>query len=254
MKCFRAAEGKVAVWEKPASGDPMAPFYDPSNHMDLVYFHSDLRYLSNTLEQDVTINHTQLNGLTGSAVAGAPGQGTSAQLIANGDIRSSSIDLLSHGLGYTPPAFVLLDGQILAGSTAIQSTTAGARFCSSWADATKVGLREIAFSSTANLVAVSKTYKVLCFRQFEGDPALPTFRAKPGEGIIVFGEGRITQDDRPIRVPADPSDAEWYVPVTIAVDCKNGAIRTLSAISGATDRGLYTGSLFDLRAVLMSNS
>lgn len=253
-KCFRAYGGKVAIWEKPLSGDPMAPFNDPEAYMDLVYFHSDLRYLANVLEQDVTVNHTQLDGLTGATAAGAPGQGTSAQLIANGDIRETAIDLVSHGFGYTPPTFVLLNGEMLHGTTLVQSTADGSRYASSWADDTKAGLHELAFSTVNNLVSASRTYKVLCFRQFDGDPSMPTLHLKPGEGIIVFGQGRITQDDRPIRVPTDPLDAEWYVPITPAIDAKNGAVRTISAITGSSDFGLYTGSLFEMRAVLMSNS
>lgn len=258
--CYRAFDGKVAFWEKPASSDPaviMHPFFYPEEHMDIVYFHSDLRYLTNVLETDVTVNHTALAGLTGTASVGASGFGTPAQAISDGDVRETSIVAVTHNFGYAPLTFVITeDGEILSGATIIQTegTDGRARIGSSWADSVDAGIHEVAFSSASTLSAISRDYKVLCFRQFDGDPAFPMLQLKPSTEIICFGHGKITQDDRPVRVPNIPGDAEWYVPITLAVDTRNGAIRTISPISGTTDVGLYTGSLFELRSVLMTNS
>jgi hypothetical protein len=219
--------------------------------MDLVYFHSDLQYLANALEQDVTVTHTSLAGITGSGQAGI-GVGSS-QPIADGDVRGTAIDLVTHNFGYPPITFVLLNGEILSGGTLIQSASTGARYASSWSDNTKAGLFETAFSSASALPSVSRTYKVLCFRSLSGDPSLPTLRFSPGENLIVLGR-KISSDARPLRVPALVGDAEFYVPLEPVLDARNGAVRSISPISGTVDLGFYTGSFFTLKSVLMSNS
>jgi hypothetical protein len=252
---LHAQNGKVAIWDATGlvGAARMDPFNTPTDHMDRVFFHSDLQYLANMIEQTVVVNHTSLAGKTGTSVSGAPGLGTPAQAIANGNVRGLSIPLWTHSFGYAPPCFILHNGEILSGGTVIQSTSAGIRLASGWSNNTQVGLFETAFSSASALAAVSNTYKVIIFRALAGDPALPTFRnSKPDEELIL---GRkISDDARPLRVPILPGDAEFYVPLDPVLDIRNGALRSISPITGTTNMGFYTGSFFELHSVLMSNS
>lgn len=248
-KVFHAQAGKVAIWEKEGLSDPMAPFYNPTEHMDRVFFHSDLFYLASVLVTEVTVEHPALAGIVGTGQVGV-GAG-SAEPIGNGDTRGLSIDLVTHNFGYAPPVFILTEeGEILSGGTVIQSTGGMIRYGSSWSDTVKAGIFEAAISGAVALPAITKTYKVFCFRNMSGDPSLPTLRLSKPDGDIILGR-KITQDARPMRAPSLPEDAEFYVPLDPVLDVRNGAIRTISPISGTNDVGIYTGSFFSLRSVLM---
>lgn len=248
---FHAQAGKVAIWDAEGLADPMDPFYNPTNHMDIVYFHSDLLYLASALVADVVVNHTALAGIVGSGQAGI-GMGGSSQPIGDGDTRGLSITLVSHNFGYPPPVFILTEeGEILSGGTVLQKTGGMVRYGSSWSDETEAGIFEAAVSGSSALPSIVKTYKVFCFRNLLGDPSLPTLRLSKPDGQIILGR-KISQDARPMRVPAFAGDAEFYVPLDPVVDIRNGAVRTISPISGVTDIGTYTGSFFDLTSILMS--
>lgn len=241
---------KFAIWRKPASGDMFGPYKNPAAHLDLLKFHSDMQYLSLAVQQDVVVNHTSLAGAAGTAASGAPAAGSgssgSAPPVMNGDIREDRIELLDHGAGLIPPYMVLFNGQAISAGTMVQNEGDRARLVSSWVSATKVGIKAIAFSSLSALSAVTRTYRVLVFRQFAPVPGAPLYRFKPDE--IQLGARKISNVNPALRRAA-AGEATFYLPKLPDTDIRNGAIRTASPISGIVDIGLYNGALLEIPAI-----
>lgn len=249
-KALRAYGGKFAIWEKPASGDAMAPFNDPTEHMAEVYFHSDLQYLAKLLEDaSVTINHTSLAGVTGSGISGAPASGGStsgsSQPISDGDIRATDWTLYTHNLGYVPLYMVMYGQEIVSGATLVQEESNWRRrIVSSFATTSIIGLREMAFSSDDTLSAASRNYRVLVFRDPAPDPAKGLLKLSPAE--VYFGQGKVDSGDALIRRVRVGDTQTFYLPVTETVDVWNGAVRAVSPAGAVNVAGNYSGGLFDL--------
>jgi hypothetical protein len=241
---------KFAIWKKPVSGDKFGPYKNPTAHLDLLRFHSDMQYLSLAVQQDVVVNHTSLAGSTGVAPGGAPATGDgssgSAQPVANGDIRADMIDLVNHDAGAIPPYYVLYNGQAVSAGTVVQDDGDRARLVSSWVTSSKVGIKAIAFSSVSALAAVSRTYRVVVFRQFAPQPGLPLYRFRPSE--IQLGAGKIS-DTNPALRRANVGEATFYIPKAPDTDIRNGAIRSISSAGVTTDLGNYNGGLLELPAI-----
>lgn len=253
--CFRAYDGKVAFWEKPPSGDPMAPFDDPLNNMQYVRFHSDLQYLANVLRGlGITVNHALVAGVTGTGYSVGAGSGSSggSTPISNGQIVIADHVLYEHDLGYPPLAAVMYDDYLVSGITAVQEASNRVRFVSSWVDETNVYLREIGISSSSALGAVDRDYDVYVFKDTEADPAEPLLHVKMATPPrIVYGHGKISDETRPIRRTA-PGDQELFLPVTRNIDIRNGGIRVMNPDDGWVDNGEYNGGLFNFGYVPVS--
>lgn len=253
--CFRAYDGKVAFWEKPPSGDPMAPFDDPIGNMQYVRFHSDMQYLANVLvATGVTVSHAAVSGVSGSGYSIGAGAGTSGSSTptSNGQIVSADHILFEHGLGYAPLAFVMYGDYLVSGVTAVQEASNRVRLVSSWVDDTNVYLREIGISSSSALAAASRDYDVYVFKDTAADPAEPLLHVKmTTPPRIVYGHGKISDETRPIRRTA-PGDQELFVPVTRNIDIRNGGVRVMNPTDGWVDNGEYNGSLFNFDYVAVS--
>lgn len=254
MKVLSIKDDQVAIYEKPVSGSKYGPRTDPLEHLGLLRFHSDFQYLSSFDIADVTVSHDQVDGVTGSGQTGAPTAGGSAtgatQAIANGQIAQASHTLFEHDYGYEPFHMVLYNGEIVSGATVVQSASGGrARRVASYATDSIIGLRETAVSSADDLASISRSYRVIVFRDIAADPAKPLFHVRLSDGIIVLGRGKITHEMKTLRRAADEEEAVFYVPVTPTVDIRNGAVRSVSPVGGVTDSGLYSGTLFTIDAI-----
>ena len=253
--CFRAYDGKVAFWEKPPSGDPMAPFDDPLGNMQYVRFHSDMQYLANVLvETGVTVNHALVAGVSGSGYSIGAGAGTSGSstAISSGQIVTADHTLYAHSLGYTPLAFVMYGNYLVSGITAVQEASNRVRLVSSWADETNVYLREVGISSSSALVAVDRDYDVYVFKDTAADPAEPLLHVKMSTPPrIVYGHGKISDETRPIR-RTDVGDPELYIPVSRHIDIRNGGVRVMNPDDGWVDSGEYNGGMFNFEYVPVS--
>jgi hypothetical protein len=241
---------KFAIWKKPVSGDKFGPYKNPTAHLDLLRFHSDMQYLSLAVQQDVVVNHTSLAGAAGTPASGAPttgdGSSGSAQPVASGDIREDMIDLLTHSAGGVPPYQVLYNGQVVSAGTVVQTGDGCARLVSSWVTSTKVGIKAIAFSSESDLPAADKTYRVVVFRQFGPDSGEPLYRFRPTE--IQLGAGKISNASPALR-RAKVGEATFYIPKAPDTDIRNGAIRSISSAGVTNDLGSYNGGLLELPAI-----
>jgi len=248
----KASVGRVAIWEEPPTGDPMAPYDDPVANFDYVRFCSDFLYLSVTDADTVTVNHTLCAGVSGTGYSvgnGAQNTGTTAP-IANGQVRVSTIDLVTHGLPYVPQFSVLHQGRIVSAGMVVQTAESRVRRVSAFATSTKICLREVAISSENDLAAVSLDYTVLVFANPDANPAKPFLRIKPDEEICLAW-GKVTDSQRVLR-RTEPGDATFYIPIDRTIDIKNGAVRNISPIAGTVDYGIYTGNFVDAESVEVS--
>ena len=251
--CFRAHNGKVAIWVKPPSGDPMAPFTDPLNNLQYVRFHSDFQYLSDAIiGPGRTVNHTSVAGVTGTGfTVSAGGSSSGATQAANGQVVTATYDLYTHNLGYVPLFFVVYNGEIISGCNVVQEDTEyRSRTVSVFATTTKIRLKDVGYSSANSLGAVSRSYDVYIFKNTAPDMSKPLFRAKPGlsSEAVVMGHGKITSDQRVIRRAAS-GEALLYFPLDRVADIGNGAIRTISPISGVHNVGKYLGHFFTTKVI-----
>ncbi len=249
----KASAGRVAIWEKPVAGDPLAPFDDPIANFDLIRFCSDFQYLSVTSATEVSVSHTLLAGASGTGYSVSNGVQDSGETaaITDGQIRVTTLPLVSHGLGYAPLFAVLNAQRIVSPGLVTQAPdTSRIRMVSAFATTTQISLREVAISSDDDLPADDQDYTVLVFADPAADAGKPFLRIKPDEEIS-FGWGKVSSEQRAIRRAA-PGDATFYVPITRTLDIKNGAIRTISPIAGGADLGLYTGGLTNIDAIVVS--
>lgn len=242
--CTRVHAGKMVIWEKPPSGDPMAPFDDPVANFNLIRFCSDFQYFSNALQVNgISVSHSAVAGVTGSGYAAPSSSSGNTGPIANGQIVTTNKLLYTHSLGYVPHFFVLFNGAIVYGGTVVQQTSdkKKARKVSAYATTTEIRLRDIGISSTDDLPAASISYDLIIFRDPAQVSGAPLFRMRPAG--ITMGYGRITSEQRPLRrvVGAEPF---MYLPKTRVADIRNGAYRTLSP-SGPKDIGFYNGGFFN---------
>ncbi len=249
MPVFRAKVGVVAIFEKPPSGDPMAPFDDPVGNLQYVKFHSDLQYLSNQITAGpIDITHTLLAGATGTGITvGNGSQNTNAAPVASGQIRQSSIALYTHGLGYVPLFQVINNNRIVSPGLVIQNPTSQFRMISAYATTTQIFLYELAISSASDLPSWDETYYINIFRNPEADPLLPTLHIQ--ESGMVLAKGKVTDAHRPLRRMGSDDLTPFYLPIGRTVDIKNGAIRNISALAGIKDFGLYTGGFTSSEAI-----
>lgn len=242
--CTRIKD-KFAIWEKPVSGDPMAPYDDPAAHADKILIHSDFQYLNkHSYTTGITINHSSVSGDngTGYQVPGPSGPASTSN-IADGQAVVAEHTLVTHGLGYVPIFFVLLDGVIVANGTVVQITTdrRRMRFVSAYATATQIKLREVGISSADDLPSLSVDYDVVVIRDPAINPSDPLFHVDLDAGTIVLAKGRISAADRPLR-RAVGAEATFYLPLSQTLDIRNGARRTISP-SGTDDFGIYDGGM-----------
>lgn len=248
--CTRVKEGaspgtgKMVIWEKPASGDRMAPFDDPETHFDLIRFCSEFQYLNNSLRVNgITVAHSSVAGVTGSGYVAPGPNGGSTGPVANGQVVTTNKALYTHSLGYVPQFMVLFNGALLYPGTAVQisSTKKEIRLASAYATTTEIRIREIGISSATALAAANINYDVIIFRDPAKVSGAPLFQVEPSG--ISLGYGRITSEQKPMRRVVG-AESFFFIPLGRTADIRNGAYRTISPVNGTKNLGPYLGDFF----------
>lgn len=232
------AGGKAAVFEKPASGDPLAPFNDPGQHLDLVRFHSDFDFYRRHSQTDVTVTLPSVAGSTRTFPA-APNLNFLGQTV------TTDILLVSHDLGYVPNYQIIVDGEAFLNGT-IQSIIDDAgglrgRYLSHWADAAGVYLSAMGYSSDTTLAAASFSCTVVVFRL--GDPTgNVVFDFDAASGRLQLGKGMFDSDEVLLRAQGQAGDTPYDVSVGPSMDVRNGRSRVARPSGTVTDEAGYNGS------------
>lgn len=235
--------GKMAIWEKPAAGDVMAPYDDPIENWDLVRFHSDFQYLNNAIEVSaISISHSLVAGVTGtgySAPSAGPGH---TGPIANGQIVISDKTVYTHSLGYVPWFQLRFDGRVVSPGTVVQLTSDKhkVRFVAPYATSSIIGLRDIGISNSDDLPAQTSIYDLTIFRETAEVPGDPLAHLRIDGDPITIGYGRVTSEQRPLR-RAVPGDSSFFIPYGRSLDIRNGAVRFIND-ADEFDIGTYIGS------------
>jgi hypothetical protein len=236
-KCFRAKNGKVAIWEKPVSGDKFAPFNNPMAYLSAIYFHSDLNYYG-VAAKDLAkvINHAAVAATVSyPTYPGGPSYGA----VLYGQIVVTTHSLIVHNLGYVPKFFVAANNKLLPQGIPLQQEGDRARFISAYATTTEIRLREVGMSSDAALSSVSLTYQVLVFRDVAADPALPLLSIKPD--AVILDHGKFRNDQGHLRQVGN-GESPFGISTGPCSDVRNGGVRTFLPGGDVYTYGSYTGS------------
>lgn len=233
VACFDEAPGGGAIFDINAARN--APAKTPADHLDKLIWHSALyQYEIAAGPVDVTISHTALAtkdtwhtvSTGGYDFGGSAPVGSTIGFRNRGDVRVSDILLYTHGLGYIPKFMVALDGRRVPDGFIIQvDTNGGHRRVSMFATTTGIYLRESAISTDINLVAVSKTYRVMVFRTRAPDPAKALWS---GSGAAMqLARGIIDTTRRYLR-RTGAGDTPFALNLGRTIDIKNGGSRSAS--------------------------
>lgn len=246
-----SAQNVVASWTEPNTMGDFRDFNAPRNapaktplaHLDKIAFHSSFYLYEKAIDRTVTVNHAAV--ATKSVYDGfTRGSLRPLGIEWQGNQLETSRTLLSHGLGYTPLVLVAYSGRVIVGGTIVQTSSAGTRFVSVYADNSVVGLGECAYANDANLPAVSRSYRVVVFRTPAPNPAKYQFSGNGDQ--FQIGRGVIDSSKSYLRrVTTSASDLDMDFGRT--VDIKNGGARIVTGGNVQTDQfynGSFTGGGF----------
>ena len=240
--------GKMAIWEKPAAGDVMAPYDDPLANWDLVRFHSDFQYLNNAIEVGaISVSHSLVAGVTGTGYSAPSAGGGSTGPIANGQIVISNKTVYTHSLGYVPWFQLQFDGRVVSPGTVVQQATDQIRFVAPYATSSIIGLVDIGISSASDLAAQTSDYDLVIFRETAEIPGDPLARLRVDGSPITIGYGRVTSEQKPLR-RAVPGDSSFFVPYGRSLDIRNGAVRFIND-TDEFDLGTYLGAFLTAEVI-----
>jgi hypothetical protein len=212
------------------------PVKNPKNHLDKIIFHSDFyQYEIAAGPTDVLVNHTALAGKTTTYVVAAGGyfigSPTPGAIFFNtlGDVRTTDIAILNHGLGYVPKFMVSLGGRRLPDGYMVQLSGGNYRRVSVWANTTHIYLRESAVSGGAgdDLPATSQTYKVMVFRNRAPNPTQPLFGKDVTNTYMILARDIINSARKYLR-RTGVGDTPFALNTGRTMDVSNGGTRTAS--------------------------
>lgn len=235
VACFNEPNqsGSIDDWNAPRN----APIKDPLNNIQNVVWHSDFfQYELAVPIQTITITHQALATMSKTFSYGYT-------ITFHGDMVGRDIILYNHNLGYTPLAFVLVDGKTLVPNTLIQFAQLGqggySRNITSYSDNNSVGIREVVYSGTSPAPSISKTYQVMIFREPLADFSAPLF-GKNDDGVVSLAHNKVRTDRQYVR-QIEGSESGFVIDLDETVDISNGKSRIISG-SNITDEYGYKGS------------
>lgn len=232
---------RLAVWEKPVSGDKFAPYKDPAANLDLIRCCSDFDYYAaaSGFPTDVTISHPAASADAGTEYSSYP---ASYPVIAYNLITTTDYELATHGLGYEPNFMVAVDGVQYPAGCPIQVGPAGARrsICF-WVDTDKIYVTESVRPGPNGLPAIDVTYHVTVFRAAGPVAGAPLYTASASR--VRLGYGNIDTDEVSMREP-DTGETVYAIPTG----------ETMALINGRARFALPNGSVFDIGPLIGVNT
>lgn len=241
------ADGVFAIFEEPNTTGARtdidaarnAPAKFPADNLDKVRFHVDFDYYQVALgPTDVTVSHASV--ASASTDIDLPSGYTT--IIRSGQIVATSIDLVTHSLGYIPAYMVISGGEIIAPGTVIQTQTSPTRIrtVTPYATTTKIRLYDVGISGSSSLSSLSKDYTVLVFRApIEDSDQLMSF--DPDTGRVILGLGKFDSSLKMLR-QAGAGDSAFDISLGRTIDIRNGRARTVLATGTTTTEAGYSGS------------
>lgn len=252
---FRNAPTVAAVFDEAGGGGDIedinapcnAPAKNPGANLSRVTWHIDFFQYEIAAKATKSINHASLAGRTeyfgvsgsGGLINGSttpPASGISVQV--RGQVRTTTITLLTHNLGYVPLFMVAYDGHSLPNGMIVQTQSSRGRMVSAFATSSIIGLREVAWSSQNTLAAVTRSYEVMCFRNPQAVPGSPLM-ALSGTRLVIGGGKVDTSKQYLRRTRSGESSFDFDRAPTTAF--ANGGVRVVTG-GAVIDDELYDGS------------
>lgn len=238
-----ASTGRVAVFEENGTaGDPEdpnstrnAPLNNPVAHLPKVRFHNDFDYYQvHSDTPGIVVNHA-LVAAASTVVATQP------SITRVGQIVTTTINLLAHGLPYVPAYMIVSGGGLIGQSSIIQTASGRIRRVSPFASETHIGLVDVGISSASALAAMNKTYRVIVFRQpvADGDYLVDI---DPANGVLSLGYDKWRGDLKQLRQAVLADASPFDVPLGRTSDIRNGTSRTVLADGTVFTSPNYDGS------------
>lgn len=236
------ATGRVAIYEENgtsgAADDPNsvrnAPLNSPASHLGRIRFHVDFDYyLVNSGPTTVSVTHPAV----ASAAVGIPS--SIAGIIRYGQVISTDILLVNHGLPYVP-GYMIISGNTLIGPSTIIQTDAGGRLITPFATSTGIYLKDSGASTNVSLPAISRTYQVIVFRAPVSDRS--DLIDAPVGGPVSLGRGKFKSTDRALRATSVADASPFDISLGRTVDIRGGYGRTVLADGSSFTMSGYTGS------------
>jgi hypothetical protein len=220
-KALLAGES-LCIWKKPAT-DAFGPYTNPEDHLNAVFFHSDFDYYAVAASANVAVNHAAYAAATPAITRNYY---NAVRINIYWPYQTTTRVLFNHNLGYVPK-FLIADEDYheLPAGVPIQyfaSENGGVRFDKHYATATQIIQEEVACPGLDPLPAISKTYRIVVFRDPAADPAKPMFQGKGSEAI--FGRGKIVGSEKSLR-RALAGETAFSMPTGRIYDIANGQVR-----------------------------
>jgi hypothetical protein len=221
---------RVALYDEPVPGvteedfaDPNsacnAPLNDPDGNLQYIYFHSDMDNLEVLVDTEVTINHAAVAAATGSYPSGVG----YPWLMQYGGVTDDHL-LYQHDLGYIPHVFTLYGTTILIPGFPTQTESdRRMRNVTVYATTTQIRLFEWTVRTPNILAAVSRTYRILVFKQPPAPSNNHLIDWDPTTNILKMAGNRFSSDRRYLQVA--PGGSPWALSNGRNVDLKRGAVR-----------------------------
>lgn len=236
------ATGRVAVYDElDTVSDPEnpnssrnAPLNNPVPYLSRVRFHNEFDYYQVHSITDVTVTHAAVPGVTVAVSAMPP-------FSRQGQISKSNRVLLNHGLPYRPSFMVASGGTLIGQSSKIQVAGTGLRSISPYATSGQICLLDYGVSSGADLPALTKTYRVIVFRQ---PVATSPWMADidPDAGVFQLGYGKWNGALRQLRTTLLGDASPFDLPRGRTSDIRGGYSRTVLADGTVHTSPGYTGA------------
>lgn len=243
FKVFSDDETVALFDEAPGGGDPAdinsprnRPALNPGAWLGNVYLHSALDNMEVASDTTVTVNHLAAGGTTTGGVSGGSGMGTGAsQNGADLKYKATSAEhvLVTHGLGYVPDCMVLVGDKLVTGAPVQTQTDGRGRYCTVYADASTIRLREWTAVSSLALPSISLNYRVLVFRRAPAASGNKLLEFNPTTGELRLARNRFASKRRYLQVV--PGGAPFSLPYGKTIDLQNGAPRVANPDGSFTD-------------------
>ena len=241
VACFHEMQGGGGIYDLNAPRN--APAANPSANLSDVIWHSEFgQYELAMPEQVKTINHPAVSGRTRQYGIhyrdGFDESDVGVNMSVAGRIATAEHTLVTHNLGYPPKVFAVYENHMLTTGEIVQRSDNRNRSVCLFVTNTIVGLREIGYSDSNSLSAVTRTYRVLVFRDQAQDPGAPLF---DGPNPVRFSKGKIASDKSYLRKAGAGSSA-YVLNQGPTLDVRNGRVR-LATGGVIIDEAGYNGSM-----------
>lgn len=215
---------RVAVYVPNTSGDPDAPWRDPINNVKANLLNSAFGYYAVGHAEDTVVNHLAVGAIAGETYSAA----LMSYLVLTQRTVVSHV-IATHNFGYVP-RFVVADenyNMLPVGLPIQQISPGGRRSVVIRATTTQIILDEFQMPANSGLPAITKTYRVRCYRRPGPVAGAPGFLASASR--VRLASGAIDSAERSLRLAKAGETPYFSSALSRISDLDNGQVRFIAA-------------------------